>query len=161
MLIPRGACDTLLDTSPFALQVRLIKPGSWKTLWQHELNPGEEATSIRAVNLKNARTGRGCIARVDLNASHHIVCVAAVLFASTTSWHQVHALQAHTWWWYCMRTASCVCPQNIPAAASDTLHLWIPQASGVHVAKVRFMTAIVDAATLEKQSRLFLCGFDL
>lgn len=38
-------------------EIRLVQPGSWATLWRYALLPGEEALTVEAVHLKDARTG--------------------------------------------------------------------------------------------------------
>ncbi|KAL0047613.1 hypothetical protein WJX82_007762 [Trebouxia sp. C0006] len=38
-------------------EVRLIRPGTWKGIWSHALGPAEDALCVKAMQLKNAKTG--------------------------------------------------------------------------------------------------------
>ena len=39
------------------LQVRLVQPGQWKTVWSYALGPAEDALCVKALQLKNSNTG--------------------------------------------------------------------------------------------------------
>lgn len=38
-------------------QVRLVRPGTWKGIWSYALGPAEDALCVKAMQLKNAKTG--------------------------------------------------------------------------------------------------------
>lgn len=40
-----------------AAQVRLVKPGAWKDIWSYALGPAEDALCVKAMQLKNTKTG--------------------------------------------------------------------------------------------------------
>ena len=40
-----------------AVQVCLVKPGPWKGIWNYALGPAEDALCVKAMQLKNAKTG--------------------------------------------------------------------------------------------------------
>ena len=48
------------------LQLRLVVPGRWKTVWTHELSPAEEVTSVAATMLRNVHTGELGLHRILL-----------------------------------------------------------------------------------------------
>lgn len=39
------------------MQVWLVQPGLWKTIWNYALGPAEDALCIKALTLKNSQTG--------------------------------------------------------------------------------------------------------
>jgi len=39
------------------VQVRLVRPGTWKAIWSYALGPAEDALCVKAMQLKNAKTG--------------------------------------------------------------------------------------------------------
>ena len=39
------------------MQVRLVRPGTWKGIWSYALGPAEDALCVKAMQLKNAKTG--------------------------------------------------------------------------------------------------------
>lgn len=39
------------------LQVWLVRPGLWRTIWSYALGPAEDALCIKALTLKNSQTG--------------------------------------------------------------------------------------------------------
>ena len=49
--VARGAAE--------AHELRLVRPGSWGTVWSHALLPGEAALAVAAVRLKDHTTGEG------------------------------------------------------------------------------------------------------
>lgn len=51
------------------LQVWLVQPGLWKTIWSYALGPAEDALCIKALTLKNSQTGS------TLKAAQTIVCM--------------------------------------------------------------------------------------
>ncbi|DBA84714.1 TPA: hypothetical protein ACH3X1_005967 [Trebouxia sp. C0004] len=41
----------------FGYEVRLVRPGTWKGIWSYPLGPAEDALCVKAMQLKNAKTG--------------------------------------------------------------------------------------------------------
>ena len=39
------------------VQVRLVRPGTWKGIWSYALGPAEDALCVKAMQLKNAKSG--------------------------------------------------------------------------------------------------------
>ena len=77
-------------------EVRLVQPGSWNTVWQHALLPGEKALSIAAVHLKDTTTsetipfiavGAGFLAGEDYPCSGRLILFKVRKNTNTTNKH--------------------------------------------------------------------------
>lgn len=56
------------------VQVRLLAPGTWSTVWRAPLDPGEVGACVAGVHLKNTMTG----------ATHPLLAVGTALTAGAT-----------------------------------------------------------------------------
>jgi cleavage and polyadenylation specificity factor subunit 1 len=75
-------------------EVRLVQPGSWNTVWQYALLPGEKALSIAAVHLKDTTTsetipfiavGAGFLAGEDYPCSGRLILFKVRKNTNTTT----------------------------------------------------------------------------
>ena len=65
------------------MQVRLVRPGTWKGIWSYALGPAEDALCVKAMQLKNAKTGASPAVWHHLLHANHVpsYCSLSVLGA--------------------------------------------------------------------------------